>query len=176
MDKKTKDFVLAVITLAFGLWMTIQGLGIVRTAAQKPFNVEKVTLSPGFLPTVLGLMLIFFSLCLLFFSLRGSEKGVGKLLGEHISSFITSVKTGVLDKNMHRMAIGMAIMFVFTFILVGFRVGNFFLPFWISGAIFTFILMTYLGAVKWWQAAIITVVTMAIIVVLFVNGFHAILP
>ncbi len=176
MDKKTKDFVFSVITLIFGIWMTGQGLKIVDIASRKPFNVEKFSLSPGFLPTVLGFMLIFFSLCLMFFSLRDGKKGAGRLLSEHISGFISSVKAGAGDNNMHRMAIGMAIMFIFTFVLVGFRVGNYFLPFWISGAVFSFALMTYLGAVKWYQAAIISIVTMVIIVLLFVYGFHAILP
>ena len=39
-----------------------------------------------------------------------------------------------------------------------------------------FVLLMYLGAVKWWQALIITVVTMGLITVLFQYGFRAVLP
>lgn len=176
MNNKTRDFVLAVVTLLFGCYITSEGLKIYKIATVKPYKITQFALSPGMLPTVLGLLLIFFSLLLIFFSLREKDKTVGKALKDHMVSFCTSMKNGIFDKNVHRMVIGMIIMAIFSFFLVGLRIGNFMLPFYISGAIFMFALLMYLGAVKWWQALIITVATMIVIQVLFVYGFRAILP
>ena len=70
MNKKTKDLVLAIICIFFGIYVTAEGLNISRIASVKPYNVEKFSLSPGFLPTILGILLIVFSLLRVFFSFR----------------------------------------------------------------------------------------------------------
>jgi len=176
MNKKTKDLILAFITLIFGIYITFESYGIYKTALVRPYNVEKLSLSPGFLPLILGILLIFFSLLLIFFSLVSKEKKLGETVKEHIAEIKTRFHETAKDPNTYRMVIGMIIMFIFSFFLVGLRIGSFKLPFYISGGIFMFALLMYLGAVKWWQSIIITVITMLLIVVLFQYGFRAILP
>ena len=176
MNKKTKDLVLALITFIVGAYVTCEGYHIYKVATVKPYNVTKFSLSPGFLPMVLGLLLIFFSLLLIFFSLRIKDQSIGKTIKDHCNEISVSFKRTVKDPNTYRMLIGMLIMAIFSFVLVGMRIGSFKVPFYLSGGIFMFVLLMYLGAVKWWQSLIITVATMAIIVVLFQYGFRAILP
>ena len=176
MNKKTKDLVLAIICIFFGIYVTAEGLNICKVASVKPYNVEKFSLSPGLLPTVLGILLIFFSLLLVFFSFREKGKSIGETAKERKDDIVNGVKGSVKNPDTYRMIIGMVIMAVFSFFLVGLRIGGFKLPFYLTGGIFMFVLLMYLGAVKWWQALIITVVTMGLITVLFQYGFRAVLP
>lgn len=176
MNKKTKDLILAFITLIFGIYITTESYSIYKTALVRPYNVEKLSLSPGFLPLILGILLIFFSVVLIIFSVVSKEKKIGETMKDHLAEIKTRFHETVKDPNTYRMVIGMIIMFIFSFFLVGLRIGNFKLPFYISGGIFMLVLLMYLGAVKWWQSIIITAITMLLIVVLFQYGFRAILP
>ncbi len=176
MNKKTKDLILAVITLVFGIYVAIGGYNIYKIATVRPYNVPELSLSPGFLPLVLGILLIFFSLLLAFYSIKDKEKGFGGSIKAHIHEMNVRFHETVKDPNTYRMLIGMLIMFIFSFFLVGMRIGSFKVPFYLSGGIFMIVLLLYLGAAKWWQSIIITVLTMAVIVVLFQYGFRAILP
>ena len=176
MNNKTKDMVFAIATLLFGIYITSESLKIVKIASQKPFNVSSFSLSPGMLPTVLGFGLIFFAFLLLYFSFKQENKSYKQAINDNAQDFTQAVKKAVKDPDMYRMIIGMIFMAVFTFVLIGLRIGNFYLPFYVTGSIFMFSLMMYLGAGKWWQCLIITVVTMIIINVLFIYGFKAILP
>ena len=176
MNKKTKDLVLAIICIFFGIYVTAEGINICKVTSVKPYNVAKFSLSPGFLPTVLGVLLIVFSLLLVFFSFREEGKKLGEVAKERKEDIVEGVKRTSKDPDTYRMIIGMVIMAVFSFFLVGLRIGGFKFPFYLSGGIFMFVLLMYLGAVKWWQALIITVVTMLLITVLFQYGFRAVLP
>ncbi|MBQ0071502.1 MAG: tripartite tricarboxylate transporter TctB family protein [Spirochaetales bacterium] len=176
MNNKTRDMVFAICTIIFGAYLTGESLKIVKVASQRPFNVEKFSLSPGMLPTVLGFGLIFFAVCLLYHSCRVPGQSMGKTLKDNASNFTESLKKDVKDPNIYRMVIGMIIMAVFTFVLIGLRIGGFQAPFWLTGGIFMFVLLMYLGAVNWWKSLIITVVAMALINVLFIYAFKAILP
>ena len=122
MNKKTKDLVLAIICIFFGIYVTAEGLNICKVASVKPYNVAKFSLSPGFLPTVLGVLLIVFSLLLVFFSFREEGKKLGEVAKERKEDIVEGVKRTSKDPDTYRMIIGMVIMAVFSFFLVGLRI------------------------------------------------------
>lgn len=75
MTRKLKDFVFSIILILLGSYVIIEGMNIYHKAAQKPYKVTQFTVSPGFLPVLLGIALTFTALILLISSFKGEKFG-----------------------------------------------------------------------------------------------------
>ena len=169
MDNKIKDTVVSILMLALGVYVTIEGVNIYKRAAQAPYRIEEFSISPGFLPVIIGAGIIILALILLVRTFVTNKvtpvvfAGMAKTFGK---SFISAFK----EPGIIRMIIGTAFMAVLTFILMG-RV-----PFWIGGTVFLIGTMFYLRATSWWKILIISICSMGAIYLLFQVAFKTILP
>lgn len=164
MEKKCKDFVFSIVLTILGIYVTIEGYRIYAYAARPPYKIEQLSISPGFLPLILGVLLSVLSIVMMIGSLK--EGGIKT----RISEFKAWVGPTAKDKNVHSMAIGIVIMAVYTYLLMGF------LPFWASTFIFLAGLMFYLRAGKWWKILAVSVGSIVLVILLFEVCFNAALP
>ncbi|MDY4610401.1 MAG: tripartite tricarboxylate transporter TctB family protein [Sphaerochaetaceae bacterium] len=169
MENKTKDTVFSVLMMLLGGYVVFEGVRIVRKAALPPYNITTFSVSPGFLPVILGGALIVFSIILLIKTLIG-EKNAGAVFVQHFKTFFTSFVAAFRNPGVLRMIGGVAIMAVLTFILMGL------VPFWIGGTLFMIALMFFLRATKWWKILLSSAVAMGLIVLLFQVCFKTTLP
>lgn len=167
MQKKCKDFVFSIVLILLGIYVIIEGFNIYHKAALVPYKITEFSVSPGFLPILLGIALVFCSLILFVQSFKGEKLSVAlKSRGSEIKDWAkNSVNTNVLN-----MIVGTVIMFFYTFFLMEW------LPFWAASLIFLLAMFLLFKAGKWWKCVIIAVLTVALIVVLFKYGFGAALP
>ena len=86
MAKKLKDFVFSIVLILVGSYVIIEGMNIFHKAAEKPYRITKFTLSPGFLPVLLGIALVFTSVLLLISSFQGEK--FGEALANRKAEFI----------------------------------------------------------------------------------------
>ena len=75
MTRKLKDFVFSIILILLGSYVIIEGMNIYHKAAQKPYKVTQFTVSPGFMPVLLGIALTITALLLLISSFKGEKFG-----------------------------------------------------------------------------------------------------
>lgn len=167
MTKKLKDFIFSILLVLTGSYVIIEGMNIYRKAAEKPYKITQFTVSPGFLPVLLGIALVLTSLILLVQSFKG--EAFSEALKNRKAEFCEWSKTA-FSENFFRMAIGCAMMFFYTFFLMEW------LPFWAASAIFLVAMFLFLKVGKPWQAVILSVLVVALIVLLFKYGFGAALP
>lgn len=173
MEKKTKDCVFALGLIALGLYVIYESWNMIELASKPPFNIKQFRVSPGMLPMVLGWGLVVFSLVLLATSIRG---GGMALLTSHVKTTVQRVVGALGEKDMQSMIVSTAIMFVYTFIILGLRIDNWQMPFWAGAMLFLILLIGYLRATKWWTILLCSGVSVALIVVLFQVVFKTSLP
>ena len=169
MDKKTKDFVFSFFLTALGIYFSIEGYAIYRRVAGPPYRIEKFSLSPGFLPFVLGLALIFFSI-LLFFSTMKGEKNFGTTFVNRWKETGKWYADAVRNKEYLFTIGGIIIMMIYTYLLLDI------LPFWAASIIFLVAIYLYLRAGKWWKSIIVAVGIVILTVIVFKYCFNAALP
>lgn len=169
MNKKTKDFMFSFVLIALGIYVVIEGMKIFRFAAGNPYRITEFTVSPAFLPVILGYALIFCSVLLFFQSLKTGQRKVDALK-THINNIKTMFLPIFKDVDILSMAGGLVFIAIYTFVLLG-R-----LPFWLASLIFLMAIMFYLKAGKWWKIVIVSVSAIALILLLFVVGFNAAMP
>lgn len=167
MTKKLKDFIFSIVLILLGAYVTIEGFNIYHTAAKIPYQVKQFTVSPGFLPVILGFALVITSVLLLIQSFKGES--VKDALKNRKTEFASWTKTA-FGENFFRMAIGCVMMFIYTFFLMEW------LPFWAASLIFLIGMFLFLRVGKPWQAVILSALVVALIVLLFKYGFGAALP
>lgn len=164
MDSKQKDFTISLALIAVGLWATIGGIRIYLKAARPPYSITQLSISPGLLPIILGALLLILSTMLFTKSVR--EVGVK-------NGFLTIFKwfkTATGDGDIRSMVIGMLIMAVYSFLLIGK------LPYWATALIYLLAIMLYLRASKVWKIVVISCVIVGAIILLFQVGFNVSLP
>ena len=167
MTKKLKDFVSSIILILIGLYVTLEGLHIYHKAAEKPYKVTQFTVSPGFMPVLLGIALIFTSALLLISSFKGEK--FGEALKNRTAEFKDWTKTA-FNADLLNMVIGCALMFIYTFILMQL------IPFWAASILFLIAIFLFLRIGKPWKSVVISVLVVGLIVLLFKYGFGAALP
>lgn len=167
MTKKLKDFIFSIILILIGSYVIIEGVNIYHKAAEKPYKITQFTVSPGFLPVLLGIALVFASLILLIQSFKGEK--FGEALVNRKNEFSEWTKTA-FSENFFRMAIGVVLMFIYTFFLMEW------LPFWAASVVFLVAMFLFLRVGRPWQAVILAALVVALVVVLFKYGFGAALP
>jgi hypothetical protein len=120
--------------------------------------------SPGMMPMVLAILLLFTSILLMKRSIQAN--GVNK----NISDFVEWFQIFRKSKPAQEMLTGGLILALYTFILAP-R-----LPFWISTSIFMIFIMGILNATAVWKNIVITAVVVMSIYVVFRMVFHVPLP
>lgn len=156
--KKLFDFLASVVLIALGIFTLISGLGISKDSGGLFYD------APGFLPVILGIVLIGCSVLLLSGSLM--EGG----LAGRFSELKVWTKEKSRSKDTRIMLIGILIMFIYSFFL--FKL----LPFWISSFVFLVGIMAYLKATTLLKVLLISACTVAVIVLFFQVGFRVQLP
>ena len=167
MAKKLKDFVFSIILILLGSYVIIEGMNIYHKAAEKPYKITQFSVSPGFLPVLLGIALVITSFILLVQSFKGET--FSEALSNRKSEFTEWTKTA-FNSNVLNMAIGCIMMFIYTFFLMEW------LPFWAASVIFLLAMFVFLRIGKVWKSVVLSVLVVALIVLLFKYEFGAALP
>lgn len=164
MEMKQKDFNISLVLVGLGLYTTIEGVRMYRKAARPPYNIEQFSISPGFIPTVLGAMLLILSIVLLAKSIKGTG------FRTQLSDLLAWSKQAIHDTDIRLMVIGMVIMAVYSFFLIGL------LPYWLSSVLYLIALMAFLRATKVWKIILISFFAVGLVIVLFQVVFNVSLP
>lgn len=157
-NKRMKDFVSSIVMLLLSVFVLAQSYGIYKKAGKLLY------LSPGLIPMMLGTILLVLSIVLLIGSLK--DGGVAARTSE-IKSLFKELKE---DPNTMRMLIGVVLMGLYTFVMLGL------LPFWIATFIFMMLLMYFLEAGSIPQIVVISAIVTALIILLFQVCFRVPLP
>lgn len=167
MAKKLKDFIFSIILILLGSYVIVEGMNIYHKAAEKPYKITQFSVSPGFLPVLLGIALVITSFILLVQSFKGEKFSAA--LANRKSEFSEWTKTA-FNSNVLNMAIGCIMMFIYTFFLMEW------LPFWAASVIFLLAMFVFLKIGKVWKSVVLSILVVALIVLLFKYGFGAALP
>ncbi|MDR2391650.1 MAG: tripartite tricarboxylate transporter TctB family protein [Planctomycetota bacterium] len=179
MNPKQKDCVFGIVLLIIGAYATIESALMIRQAAGPPYRVDTFGISPGMLPLILGIFLLFFSFLLLVSSVAGSENAPG-MLADHARNIGRGVVSAFADHDFRIRLAGIALMFGLCFLVLGE------IPFWLAGSLYLFLTFLFLrpaasetgfpSALDIVRLAAISVVTVAAILVLFEKLFKTTLP
>ncbi len=169
MDNKTKDFIFSFFLTALGIYFSIEGFAIYRRAAAPPYKIERFSISPGFLPFILGLLLIFFSV-LLFISTMKGEKNFKATFVERWKTTGRWYVAAAKNKDYLFTIGGIIIMLIYSYLLLNI------LPFWAASLIFLLAMYLYLRAGIWWKSIIVAAGVVALTVIVFKYCFNAALP
>jgi len=164
MEMKQKDFNISLVLVGLGLYSTVEGIRMYRKAARPPYNIEQFSISPGFLPTILGALLLILSILLFVKSIKGCG------FRFQVSALLSWSKQAIHDSDIRLMTIGMLIMGLYAFLLIGF------LPYWLSSALFLLALMAFLRATNFWKILLISILSVGLVIVLFQVVFNVSLP
>lgn len=170
MESKTKEMIFSFALILTGIYVAIEGFRIYLKAASAPYFITAFTVSPGFIPVILGFALILFSSLLLASSLKDGERSTAEILKIRFSEIKQWIKDN--KKNIdYAFTIGaVIIMAIYTYVLMEL------LPFWIASLLFLIAIYFYLKSGKWWKNLIVSVFGVALIVVIFQYCFNAALP
>lgn len=169
MDRKTKDFVFSFVLAALGIYFSIEGFALYKKVAGPPYRIERFSLSPGFLPFVLGILLVFFSILLFVTTMKG-EKSFGASFAGRWKEFGKWFADASRNKEYYFTIGAVVIMFIYSYLLLSI------LPFWAASLIFLVAIFLYLKAGVWWKSIIVAVGAVVLTVVVFKYCFNAALP
>jgi hypothetical protein len=179
MDEKHRDTVFGVVLFILGAYVATESVLMIGRAAGPPLRIDRLSVSPGILPLILGLALILFSVLLTVLSLKGADEPRRVFLGR-LKAAWAAARSAFGDDDFLAMLIGVVLMFVYCF----FVLGN--VPFWGGAVGFLLLLMTFLHcagpAVRFARAvnlgviALTTVVSVGLVVLLFEIIFKTVLP
>jgi hypothetical protein len=164
MENNKKDFTFSLSLILIGLYVTVEGLRMYKKASQPPYNIETLSISPAFLPMILGVVLVLLSVILFAKSLKGTS------FNAQLKVFSSSLQGIKGNQDMKTMFVGTLILAIYTFLLMAI------LPFWIASILFLTALMFYLKAGKFWKILLISALSIGAVVLLFQVGFNAALP
>lgn len=157
-DKKYLDFLVSLILIVLGVFVLAYSIFITIETG------TAFTVSPGFMPGLLGGALILSAILLLAESLRAT--GLKTTLAQLKDWWHETLHS----KQTRNTVLGMLIMFVYTCVLMAF------LPYWLATLIMLLFLFFYLHSTKPVRAVLIAVLTVALIVGVFQYAFHVRLP
>lgn len=157
-EKKYIDFMGAAALLVFAVAVILGSVRLYFAAG------EPMYLSPGLLPLILGVALLFTGILYLADSLK--KGGLGARRREIREWF----KQTAGDSQVHRMMAGVLIMAIYIYLLLSF------LPFWLASLIFMAGLMLYLKSASLVYILVISAAAVAFIVILFQVLFRVPLP
>ncbi|MEA4861007.1 hypothetical protein SDC9_98330 [bioreactor metagenome] len=164
MDTKQKDFTISLVLSLVGIYATVEGIRMYLKAAQPPFGITNLSISPALLPIILGSLLLILSLVLFFQSVKGSS------IRERLALLSGWFGHAVKDTDIRMMVGGMAIMAIYAFLLIGL------LPYYLASLIFLIALMLFLRASTIVKSIIISIAAVGLVILLFQYGFNVSLP
>lgn len=157
-NKKMKDFISSIVICCVAVYVICEGFRIYVKAGKLLY------LSPGLLPLMLGVILLILSIVLLRTSLKDGGAGA------RISELKQWCQETAKDKNTVRMIVGVVLMGLYTFVLLGF------LPFWLATFLFMLLLMYFLEAGSIVKIVLISVLVTGLVIFLFQVCFRVPLP
>jgi hypothetical protein len=179
MDEKHRDAVFGVVLFVLGAYVVTESVLMIGRAAGPPLRIDRLSISPGLFPLILGVALILFSVLLTVLSLKGADEPRRVFLGR-LKTACAAARSAFGDDDFLAMLIGVVMMFVYCF----FVLGN--VPFWGGAVGFLLLIMTFLRcagpAVRFARAARLGVITLtaivsaSLVVLLFENIFKTVLP
>ena len=170
MESKTKEMVFSFALIITGIYVAIEGYRIYLRAASAPYFITDFSVSPGFIPVILGIALLLFSVLYLFSCLKAEGKSRGEVLKMRWSEFAAWMNANSRNKDIAFTIGAVIIMGIYTFVLMEV------LSFWVASMIFLAALFFYLRSGKWWKNLIVAVVGVIAIVIVFQYCFNAALP
>lgn len=156
--RKMKDFVSSIVLLLLSFFVLFESWQIYQKAGKLLY------LSPALIPLILGCILLLLSVVLLVGSLK--DGGAGARVQE-MKTLFQDIKK---DPNSFRMLVGVVLMGVYTFVLLGL------LPFWLATFLFMLLLMYFLEAGSLVQIVSVSVIVTVLIIFLFQVCFRVPLP
>lgn len=170
MESKTKEMIFSFVLVLVGIYIAIEGFMIYLRAASAPYFITEFKTSPGFLPVILGIALVFFSILLLISCLREKDMKVTDVLRRRFLEIGTWVKANKKNADIAFKIGAIILMAIYTYLMMEF------LPFWAASVIFLLALFFYLRAGKWWKNVLVAVLGVVTVVVIFQYCFNAALP
>jgi len=156
--KKMKDFISSIVLILLSFFVFAEGRNIYVKAGKLWY------LSPALIPLMLGMLLLALSVVLMATSLK--DGGISARMAE----FKDCMKDVKGDPNSMRMLIGVVVMGLYTFVLLGL------FPFWLATFLFMFLLMYFLDAGSLVKILLVSVVVTMLIILLFEVCFRVPLP
>ncbi|MDR2860503.1 MAG: tripartite tricarboxylate transporter TctB family protein [Elusimicrobiota bacterium] len=169
MGSKNRDFLIALALLLIGVYVAFEGYRIYLGAAQPPFSITRFSISPGFLPTILGVVLTVLSLLLLKNAVSSSN-GLKNGFKERKNEIVFWAKGAFKNADIVNMAIGIFFMGIYVFILMQL------LPFWAASFIFLAVIFWFLKIGKLWKVLLIAAIAVCATVIFFQGLFNTPLP
>ena len=170
MESKTKEMIFSFALILTGIYVAIEGLRIYQRAAGAPYFITEFSISPGFIPFILGIALVLFSVLFLLSCLKDENMSRVEALREHWGEFADWLKANSKNKDIAFTIGAVVIMGIYTYVLMEL------LPFWAASMIFLAALFFYLRSGKWWKNLIIAILGVIAIVIVFQYCFNAALP
>ena len=157
-NMKHLDFITSLVIMGVSVYTIVSAHGF-YLKSRKAFYA-----SPGFMPTIIAAALFLLAIYLMYQSLNKSS--VKEIFGR----LIEAIPGGIKSLRFRNTLIGLAIFAVYIFVLLRL------LPFWLASAILLFGCFIYLKAAKFVKSAIITILSVAGIVLLFQIIFRVPMP
>jgi hypothetical protein len=157
-DIKHIDFITSLVLMGVSIFTIITAHGY-HVKSRKAFYA-----SPGFMPTIIAVVLFLLAIYLMFQSFNKSS------LKECLIRLREAIPRGLKSARFKNTLIGLAFFAVYIYILLNF------LPFWLASIILLFVCFMYLKAAKVVKSAIISILSIGGIVLLFQIIFRVPMP
>jgi len=169
LEDKNRDFLISIVLAIVGFYIVFEGIGIYRNGADAPYNITQFSLSPAFLPIILGIILIFLSVLLLIKTLL-ADGGLYIGLKNQKNKMMQWTAALSTNQDVKSMFVGIVFMGLYIFVLLSF------FPFWLSSIIFMIGLLLFLRAAKVWKIILISLLCVFGVILFFQGIFSAPLP
>ena len=170
MESKTKEMIFSLVLILAGVYITIEGFMIYARAASAPYFITEFTVSPGFVPVILGIALVFFSILHFITCIRDKDRKPGEVIKARFAEAAAWVNANKKNVDIAFTIGAVIIMGIYTYILMEL------LPCWAATVIFLLGIFFYLRADKWWKNILVAVLGVIAIVIVFQYCFNAALP
>ena len=155
---KHLDFITSLVLMGISIYTVITSYGY-YAISRKAFYI-----SPGFMPVIIAAALFLLAITLMRQSLNKSS------LKECLGRLREAIPRGLKSERFRNTVIGLAIFAVYIYVLLRY------LPFWLASGILLFACFMYLKAAKFVKSAIISILSVAGIVLLFQIIFRVPMP
>ena len=157
-DMKHLDFITSLVLMGISIFTVILSYGY-HVRSRKAFYI-----SPGFMPIIIAAALFLLAITLMRQSLNESS------LKECLGRLMEAIPRGLKSLRFRNTVIGLAIFAVYIYVLLRY------LPFWLASVILLFACFMYLKAAKFVKSVIISILSVAGIVLLFQIIFRVPMP
>ena len=157
-DMKHLDFITSLVLIGVSIYTVVTSYGY-YVRSRKAFYI-----SPGFMPVIIAAALFLLAITLMRQSLNGSS------IKECLIRLREAIPRGLKSLRFRNTVIGLAFFALYIYVLLQY------LPFWLASVIILFACFVYLKAAKIVKSAIISILSVAGIVLLFQILFRVPMP